>query len=66
LTDRELITIEQAAEILQVSRRSIYNWLALGKVEGIRTPGGCVRLYRDSLFKEIGEFKLNGRNKESK
>lgn len=48
--DRVLVTIEQAREIVGVSRRTIYNWMSAGKVEWIRTAGGLPRIYADSLF----------------
>jgi len=46
---RRIITIEQACQEVGVSRRSIYNWLATGKVAFCRTAGGAVRIYADTL-----------------
>jgi len=37
-----------------VSRRTIYNWIASGKVEYIRTAGGSVRIFVDTLWREPG------------
>jgi excisionase family DNA binding protein len=34
-----------------VSRRTIYNWMAAGKVEYIRTAGGAVRIFEDTLWR---------------
>jgi excisionase family DNA binding protein len=34
-----------------VSRRTIYNWIAGGKVEYVRTAGGAVRIFTDSLWR---------------
>lgn len=48
---RRLVSIIHAAEILGVSRRTIYNWLALGKIEYVRTAGGQVRIFVDSLLR---------------
>jgi excisionase family DNA binding protein len=45
------VTIKEACTLLGVSRRSIYNWLAKGKLEIIRTPGGAVRIFPDSLLR---------------
>jgi excisionase family DNA binding protein len=53
MTDRELVSIEEACEIAGVSRRSIHNWLNSGKIEAVRTAGGNVRIYKDSLFHEF-------------
>lgn len=48
--DRELVTIQQAKALCNVSRRTIYNWMHHGKVDYTRTAGGSVRIYRDTLF----------------
>jgi excisionase family DNA binding protein len=65
--DRELLNITEAAETCGVSRRTIYNWLATNKIQAVRTAGGCVRVYADTLFRELkpSEIKTNGRTKES-
>ena len=41
----------QACEVVGVSRRTIYNWMAGGKVEYVRTAGGSVRIFADSLWR---------------
>jgi excisionase family DNA binding protein len=46
---RRILTIAQACVEVGVSRRSIYNWLAAGKVAFCRTAGGAVRIYADTL-----------------
>ena len=45
-------TIMQACKLVGVSRRTIYNWLATGKVEYVRTAGGSVRIFVDSLWRK--------------
>jgi excisionase family DNA binding protein len=50
--DRPNVPIMKAMEIAGVSRRTIYNWLAAGKIEYIRTAGGPIRIYVDTLFRE--------------
>ena len=42
------------AELVGVSRRTIYNWIASGKVEYVRTAGGSVRIFVDTLWREPG------------
>ncbi len=49
--DRKTISNRQACELLDVSRRTIYNWIASGKVERVRTAGGAVRIYVDTLWR---------------
>lgn len=47
---RETMNILQAGARCGVSRRTIYYWLANGKLEYVRTAGGNVRIFVDSLF----------------
>lgn len=42
----------KACETVGVSRRTIYNWLSSGKVEYIRTAGGSVRIFADTLWRD--------------
>jgi excisionase family DNA binding protein len=43
------VTIDQAAEMLQVSRRTIYNRIRDGKLQTIRTIGGSQRVLQSSV-----------------
>ena len=43
------VTIDQAASLLQVSRRTIYNRIRDGKLQTIRTIGGSQRVLLSSL-----------------
>ena len=47
--DRKTISIRQACELLDVSRRTIYNWIASGKVERVRRVTGSIRIFVDTL-----------------
>ena len=42
----------KACELVGVSRRTIYNWLSSGKIEYVRTAGGSVRIFVDTLWRE--------------
>ena len=48
---RETVTIMQACARLDVSRRTVYNWLRDGKVEFARTAGGSIRIFADTLLR---------------
>lgn len=52
--ERKTISIMKACELVGVSRRTIYNWIAGGKVEYVRTAGGSVRIFVDTLWREPG------------
>jgi excisionase family DNA binding protein len=48
---RVTLNIYQAMARCQVSRRTIYNWLHAGKLQYVRTAGGSVRIFEDSLWR---------------
>lgn len=48
--ERRMVNITGAMQLVGVSRRSIYNWLAAGRLEYVRTAGGAVRIFTDSLL----------------
>jgi excisionase family DNA binding protein len=50
--ERKTVSIMRACELCGVSRRTIYNWLAAGKVSFVRTAGGSVRIFSDTLFRD--------------
>ena len=43
------VTIDQAAELLHLSRRTIYNRIRDGRLQTIRTRGGSQRVLIESL-----------------
>jgi len=48
---RKSVSILKACELTGVSRRTIYNWLSSGKLEYVRTAGGSVRIFMDTLWR---------------
>jgi excisionase family DNA binding protein len=52
IADRKTLSIAKACELVGVSRRTIYNWIAGGKVEYVRTAGGSVRIFADTLWRD--------------
>jgi excisionase family DNA binding protein len=61
--ERKTVSIMKACELVGVSRRTIYNWLASGKIEYVRTAGGSVRIFVDTLWRD-GES--GGQQQEAK
>jgi excisionase family DNA binding protein len=49
--ERQTLSILQACQQVGVSRRTIYNWMASGKIEYLRTAGGAVRIFSDTLWR---------------
>lgn len=54
LLERKTVSIPRACELVGVSRRTIYNWIAGGKIQYVRTAGGSVRIFADTLWREPG------------
>ena len=65
MIDRKTISILKACELVGVSRRTIYNWIASGKVEYVRTAGGAVRIFADTLWREPVRQTSNLTSKEA-
>lgn len=63
--DRKTVSIPRACELVGVSRRTIYNWIAGGKVQYIRTAGGSVRIFEDTLWRDGDSQGENSRNARS-
>ena len=51
----------KACELVGVSRRTIYNWLSSGKIEYVRTAGGSVRIFVDTLWRDAEQQRAPGR-----
>ena len=49
---RYMLTVEETARRFLVTPQTIYNWIASGKVEYVRTAGGSVRIFVDTLWRE--------------
>ena len=50
--ERQTLSIMKACEVVGVSRRTIYNWIAANKVEYVRTAGGSIRIFADTLWRD--------------
>lgn len=48
---RATLKIAEACKAVGVTRRTIYNWMADGKIEWTQTAGGGKRIYADSLWR---------------
>ena len=51
MSERETVTIRKAGALVGVSRRTLYNWISSNKVEYVRTAGGSIRIFSDTLFR---------------
>ena len=60
--ERKTVSIMRACKLVDVSRRTIYNWIAGGKVEYIRTAGGSIRIFVDTLLRRPDDPMVSRRD----
>ena len=48
------LSIDQAAQLLHRSRRTIYNRIREGRLQTVRTLGGSQRVLISSLYEDLG------------
>jgi hypothetical protein len=48
----EIVTVNKAAQLAGVCRRTIYAWISRGLVETRFTPGGALRVVTATLIRE--------------
>ncbi len=47
-----LLTVRESCATAHVRKTTIYRWLKAGKLDVIRTVGGSLRIYEDSLWQK--------------
>src|SRR5262249_22301849 len=60
VVERKTVSIPRACELVGVSRRTIYNWISSGKVQYVRTAGGAVRIFADTLWRDPQSISPEG------
>jgi excisionase family DNA binding protein len=56
----KLLSTTQAADLLNVSRRTVLNWIEAGKVPYVRLPGGDYRVPLSGLLSSLsGTYRLD-------
>jgi len=48
--NRVLLSINEAAEFVHVSRKTIYRWLNMTMLDHCLLPSGALRIFKDSLI----------------
>jgi excisionase family DNA binding protein len=48
--DREVLTVDEVAELLRVNRKTVYAAIKLGEIPGARRIGGAIRLHRTTVL----------------
>ena len=47
--DQPLLRVKEAAQLLQVSKWTIYRWIDEGRLEATKIGGGSLRIFRHSV-----------------
>jgi excisionase family DNA binding protein len=57
------VSLDHAAELLGVSRRTIYNWIRENRLRTVRTAGGSQRVLVESLGMNGAAIETTARTK---
>lgn len=60
-----LLRIQEAAEVLQVSKWTIYRWVDEGRLRGTKIGQGSLRVFRASVTELIEKEKVDGERTRS-
>jgi excisionase family DNA binding protein len=55
----ELLRIQEAAKVLQVSKWTIYRWIDEGRLRGTKIGQGSLRVFRASVTELIEKAKVD-------
>ncbi len=58
----ELLTINEAARKMHVTRQTIYAWISSGRILPVTTPGGRLRIPEEQLILETPQINERGNN----
>lgn len=58
--DKPLLRVGEAAELLNVSRWTIYRWIEEGRLEATRIGSNSLRVFRQSVTALIEENRTDG------
>ncbi len=49
LMEKALFRVEETAELLSISRWTVYRWVAEGRLRGTKIGKGSLRIFRESI-----------------
>lgn len=52
--DQQLLRVREAAQLLKVSKWTIYRWIDEGRLEATKIGGGSLRIFRLSVMALVG------------
>ncbi len=63
--DQPLLRVKEAAQLLQVSKWTIYRWVDEGRLDATKIGGGSLRLFRRSVMALVEGNRTDPRPAES-
>ncbi len=60
--NKQLLRVAEAADVLAVSRWTIYRWVEEGRLEGTKIGRGSLRVFRTSLDQLVRNNKTQEMN----
>ncbi|MCS6319928.1 MAG: helix-turn-helix domain-containing protein [Nitrospira sp.] len=60
--NKQLLQVGEAADVLAVSRWTIYRWVEEGRLEGTKIGRGSLRVFRTSLDRLVQTNKTQDMN----
>jgi excisionase family DNA binding protein len=66
--EKTLLRVGEAADLLSVSRWTIYRWVEEGRLRGTKIGKGSVRIFRESITSliETNQIDMAGASQSSK
>jgi excisionase family DNA binding protein len=56
--EKQLLRVGEAAQLLNVSRWTIYRWVEEGRLEATKLNKGSLRVFRTSLIKLVADNRM--------
>lgn len=60
--DQPLLRVKEAAQLLKVSKWTIYRWIDEGRLEATKIGGGSLRIFRLSVMALVDANRTDGRS----
>lgn len=56
--DPEVLTVDEAAALLRVNRKTLYEAIRSGAIPGVRRIGRAIRVHRETMLRWMGHGRV--------
>lgn len=53
LPEKPLLRVDEVADFFSVRKKTVYSWHQEGRIDGVKLPGGGLRIRRDCIVRII-------------